>query len=452
MPKQYAPGAPGRNPVVPEARTAYDSYMKTTLRIPALLGPAGPVTVSLTVALTMAFSLLTAPAVEAASPAGRPAIELVETAPIETSLDNPDLREAHEVWVEMIDGAQNALAFEQFYVSSEPGSRLEPVIAAVERAAARGVAIRFLVDKRFEKTYAETIARLDAFDGVTTRVLDTRTLMGGVQHSKYFVVDDNEIFVGSQNFDWRALEHIQELGVRVTSPQLAHEFLAIFEIDWAAAKPKEGEAPIAVMKREATTWTDLTLPIAGDSVVVRPAFSPKGHLRDESMWDLPQMVAMIDSAKTSVRAQMLTYKAKNRDEYWAVLDSALISAAARGVRVELLVSHWCERKGTIESLKELQEVPNIEVRILTPPEWSGGFIPYARVIHSKYMVVDGARSWVGTSNWERGYFYDSRNMGLVIEGAAIGGRLGRYFENGWTSEYTEPVDPAREYETPHIAD
>lgn len=164
------------------------------------------------------------------------------------------------------------------------------------------------------------------------------------------------------------------------------------------------------------------------------------------------MVAMIDSAKTSVRVQMLTYKAKNRGEYWATLDSALLKAAARGVPVELLVSHWCGRKGTIESLKELQSLANIEVRILTPPEWSGGFIPYARVIHSKYLVVDGTRCWVGTSNWERGYFYESRNMGLVIEGTAIAGRLDHYFAKGWTSEYTEPVDPAREYDTPRTAE
>ncbi|NNE07687.1 MAG: phospholipase [Gemmatimonadetes bacterium] len=423
-------------------------------------------TIAAAFALSIAFILPSSPPHAAAPHAERPAIELVETAPIETSLDSPDLREAHEVWVEMIDGAERSLAFEHFYASSEPGSRLETVIAAIERAAGRGVTVRFVLDRQFAELYGETIERLDDIEGVEARILDTRALMGGVQHAKFFIVDGREIFVGSQNFDWRALEHIMELGVRVASEPVAREFLAIFDIDWAAARPAaqiEGEdeddsnagadaSRIAVLKRDAD-WTDVTIRTGDDSVRVRPALSPQGHLSDESMWDLPQIVALIDSAKTSVRVQLLTYKANTRDKrYWPMLDGALRDAAARGVKVELLVSHWCQRRGTIEGLKSLQALPNLEVRILTPPEWSGGFIPFARVIHSKYLVADGARCWIGTSNWERGYFYTSRNMGLVIEGTAIAGRLDRYFENGWTSSYAETVDLAREYPAPRVSE
>lgn len=422
-------------------------------------------------ALTIAFWFPAAPADAAAPHAERPAIELVETAPIETSLDSPDLREAHEVWVEMIDGAERSLAFEHFYASSEPGSRLEPVIAAIERAAGRGVAVRFVLDRQFAELYGETIERLDGIDGVEARILDTRALMGGVQHAKFFIVDGHEIFVGSQNFDWRALEHIMELGVRVASEPIALEYLAIFDIDWAAAKPaahadgddgakdtdskgepNAGASRIAVVKRDAD-WTHVTIRTGDDSVRVRPALSPQGHLSDESMWDLPQIVSLIDSAKSSVRVQLLTYKSNTRDRhYWPTLETSLRDAAARGVKVELLVSHWCQRRYTIEGIKSLQALANVEVRILTPPEWSGGFIPFARVIHSKYLVVDGTRCWIGTSNWERGYFYTSRNMGLIIEGAAIAGRLDRYFENGWTSAYAETVDPGREYPAPRVSE
>ena len=395
-------------------------------------------------------------------PASSP-IEFVESFPIESTLDNEDLREAHEVWVEMIDGASSSLAFEQFYASSEPGSRLETVIEAIERAADRGVTVRFLVDRRFEDLYPETIERLGARDGIESRILDTRRVMGGVQHAKFFIVDAREVFVGSQNFDWRALDHIQELGLRVEDERLAHEFLAIFEADWASADmdPAESaeaesdgarETRLSIVKRE-TDWTHVTLPVGGDSVRVRPAFSPKGHLSDESHWDLPQMLEIIDEAETNVRVQLLTYKANTRDKtYWGDLEGALRNAAARGVSVQLLLSHWCTRAGTIEGLKSLQALPGIEVRILTPPAWSGGFIPFARVVHAKYLVADGARCWLGTSNWERGYFYQSRNMGLVIDGAAIAGRLDEYFVNGWESEYTETVDLARDYPPPRVSE
>lgn len=46
--------------------------------------------------------------------------------------------------------------------------------------------------------------------------------MGGVQHAKYF---------GSQNFDWRAIEHIQELGLRVRVPEVVQALGALFEYD-----------------------------------------------------------------------------------------------------------------------------------------------------------------------------------------------------------------------------
>ena len=62
---------------------------------------------------------------------------------------------------------------------------------------------------------------------------------------------------------------------------------------------------------------------------------------------------------------------------------------------------------------------NIEVKLVTIPEWSGGFIPFARVIHAKYLVVDAEHSWLGTSNWSKDYFFKSRNVGIVVNGLAL---------------------------------
>src|SRR5262249_26536125 len=136
---------------------------------------------------------------------------------------------------------------------------------------------------------------------------------------------------------------------------------------------------------------------AGASARVTPVFSPKGWLVDEKLWDLPQIIQMIDGAKHTVRGQLLTYQAQGRDGYFDQLESALRRAAARGVTVQLLVADWCKRPGAIEGLKSLQVLPNVTVKLVTIPAWSGGYVPFARVIHAKYLVVDGERSWVGTS-------------------------------------------------------
>src|SRR5439155_1921614 len=146
--------------------------------------------------------------------------------------------------------------------------------------------------------------------------------------------------------------------------------------------------------------------------------SPKDLLPDDSLWELPRIVALIDGAKSSVRVQLLTYKMTGRDDYFPDLENALRRAAARGVKVQLLVADWCMRKGTIEGLQALEPLPNIDVKLVTIPQWSGGYIPFARVCHAKYLVVDAKNAWIGTSNWEKDYSYRSRNVGVILEGGA----------------------------------
>ena len=157
--------------------------------------------------------------------AGHPEFELVESAPIETVLDNPDIRNTYEVWLEMINGAKKSLDIEQFYISNRAGEPLEDIIATIERAADRGVAVRIIAEAKFYKTYPETIERLRRNKNIEARLIDFGKIAGGIQHAKYFIVDGKSVFLGSQNFDWRALKHIHELGIRVRNAEAARIYL-----------------------------------------------------------------------------------------------------------------------------------------------------------------------------------------------------------------------------------
>ncbi|WP_224244511.1 phospholipase D-like domain-containing protein [Hyalangium gracile] len=387
-------------------------------------------------------------AAESTSATAEPDLVLVESSPVETPMDHPDIPDAWRVWPEMIGSATRTLDIEQFYVSNTPGGRLEPVIQAIEAAADRGVRVRLLAEEKFARQYPETLERLAARRGITVRRMDTAKSMGGVQHAKYFVVDGREAYFGSQNFDWRSLEHIQELGLRVRVPEVVRALGAVFEYDWALAA---GATPAPV-----TSGTGGLGPFParfdGETVRVSPAFSPQGFLPDPATWDLQRMVGLIDSAKRSVRVQLLTYRAKARDGgEFRELDKALRRASARGVKVELLVADWSKRSGTIEGLQALHAPPGLTVKMATIPRASSGFIPFARVVHAKYMVVDGETSWVGTSNWERDYFTQTRNVGLFIEGPAFARQLERFFSDTWTSPYSAEVDPKATYTPPAIS-
>lgn len=414
----------------------------------AVLGPAPP-----------AGALAGGP--EVADATGTSRLQFVETAPVETSLDHPDLPEAFEVWLEMIGAARSSIDLAQFYASDDPdgGSRLTPVIEALESAARRGVRLRFLADRGFHRTYPEVLDRLGARDGIEVRLYDGRALAGGVLHAKYFVVDGIEAYLGSQNFDWRSLTHIQELGARIREPRVARALLDVFETDWALA----GGADPGTRTRSADLSAEARpFPVTvamggvspgGDSVRVTPVASPRGWLPDETLWDLPCIIGLIDGACSTVRLQLLTYRATERDGgYFEELESALRRAAARGVTVQLLLSDWCKRPGTIEGLQSLEPLPFVEVRLVTIPPASRGFIPFARVIHAKYLVTDGARAWIGTSNWEGDYFHRSRNLGLIVEGEPAGALLDRFFLDGWNGPYAAPVDPCAAYAPPRIAE
>lgn len=398
--------------------------------------------------------------------AGYPDFEIVESAPIETSLDHADIRNASDVWLEMIGGATTSLDFAEFYASDDPGDANDPidkVVAAIEAAAARGVKVRFVSSSTFYKTYPQIVDRLRASigDGASPRcasegrgvlLLDFKAVAGGVLHAKYFIVDGETVYLGSQNFDWRSLAHIQEIGVRVHDRAVAAGMMAVYDTDWLTALGQAKVQMECVMPSIREDFPVVREMAPEESAAIAPVASPRDFLPGGVPWDEPRLVAMIDGAKTSVAVQLLTYKPVSGGEYYDVLDGALRRAAARGVKVRLLCADWCKRPSTIPYLKSLTVVPNIEVRMVTFPEWSGGFIPFARVVHSKYMTVDGRASWIGTSNWERDYFHESRNVGVTIENAKIAGILERFFASGWESEYAYRVDPAAEYAPPRISE
>ncbi|HEY1955787.1 MAG TPA: phospholipase D-like domain-containing protein [Polyangiaceae bacterium] len=343
-------------------------------------------------------------------------VTLAESVPRETTLDRPDVPNAPDVWLDMIDHATRSLDLAEFYISDQPGSKLHAVLDAVERAAARGVHVRLLVDATFYAKYPEVPDAWSHRANMEVRHLD---LKPGVLHAKYFVVDGREAYVGSQNFDWRSLEHIVEMGARVRAPHVVAAVESIFAADWDAAGGKPFRLAVSRLSDGSITL----------------GASPK-KLVPENLWDLPRLLTWIGDAKKTLRVQSLTYKTKNRDgSPFHDLDDAVRAAAARGVSVELLVSTWTEKD---EAVASLAKVPHVVVRVLDIPKFSGGDIPFARVAHAKFAVFDDSRAWLGTGNWEGDYFLASRNLSLFFDHDDTARELGRVFDDEWQSVYARP--------------
>jgi phosphatidylserine/phosphatidylglycerophosphate/cardiolipin synthase-like enzyme len=396
---------------------------------------------ALCAALLLAGVPLTALAQEEAPP-----LEFVESVPVETSLDDPAIRNTLPVWLELIAGARRTLDIEQFYISPQPGEALDRVLAAVRAAAGRGVRVRVIVDARMHRTYPHAPSALDSVEGMDVRVLDFRPVAGGIQHAKFFIVDGRVTFLGSQNFDWRALTHIRELGLIVRDESTTAVYARVFETDWriaGGAAPQEAAAAL----RDAGAVRTRTVPLPeGGEAELFPTVSPLALHGDSAIWDETAMLTLVAEATREVFLQFLSYGVRSRDgTRWTLLDDALRAAAARGVDVRLVVADWGKGTPAEEAVKELAGVPGIRVRYSVIPEWSGGYVSYARVEHCKYILADGTRFWLGTSNAEKSYFHTSRNLGIVARSAQLGGRLRDFFLRGWDSPYGEPLVPGRTY-------
>ncbi|MCX6143726.1 MAG: phospholipase D-like domain-containing protein [Ignavibacteriales bacterium] len=373
-------------------------------------------------------------------------IEIVESIPAGTILDNPDIRNAHEVWLEMIGRTHITLDIEEFYISHEPGKLLEDVLAAIYSAANRGVKVRVIIDGRMYKTYPASADSLGRYRNIEVRRIDFGSIGGGIQHAKYFIVDGKEVFVGSQNFDWRALEHIHELGLRINSKEFASAYSDVFNLDWQLASLTPEAIKTFSMTRKTYSMPIRVTGKNGDVASVEPTSSPIGWVPDSALWDERAIVGVIDGSQRTLTLQFLSYSpSERRGGKYTVIDDAIRRAAKRGVKVRMIVSDWQKGSLAVTALKELANAPNIEVAFTAIPEWSGGYVSFARVEHCKYIVADESKFWLGTSNCEKSYFYSTRNMGVVCSSPTLAATLAKIFLRSWNSPYKELITQNGEY-------
>ena len=347
-------------------------------------------------------------------------IELVESTPLELKADDPLTRNTALVWKQLFSEAENSIDIGCFYIS--PGGETDsfaPIWQELKTASQRGVQLRILVDKHFSSKYPAPLEEIASWKNTELRLSDYSP---SVMHAKYTIIDKKKAFVGSQNFDYRALDHIFELGYLVSEKRLVQNIQDIFEMDWqnkelSSSKSTSSNHPYSIVA------------------------APPNRLPGNVTHDLPHILRLIDQAQSRIEIQLLSYSNFGHSkEHWYVLDEALIGAQKRGVEVHLLVSDWSIKGKKGKSIKNLA-AHGINLRYASIPKHSSGPIPYARTIHSKFMVVDRKHCWLGTSNWSKDYFTQSRNIGILIKQKRDCLKLSAHFNRLYRSEWTHLLQP-----------
>ncbi|GAA0913605.1 phospholipase D-like domain-containing protein [Rothia nasimurium] len=398
-------------------------------------------------ALAAAFALI--PLSSHAAPAARQqsTFEWVESVPEETSYGLPDTARTGPTWLSMIKGAKDHIDIAAFYLTNPPGHALSPIVDALVAQAKKGVRVNLLIDTSFMHESQPWVDALTGLPGITIRQMPVKDLTGGVLHVKFMEIDDRDVFVGSQNWDWRAIQHIHEVGVHIGDERIGKTFRAEFDHLWHLAE-KPADALVAAPLVAAPSFEPATVlsPVVingkddGPSTIF-PAFSPAALQPSWLTLEAPTLTQMLDQARTRIRIQVMTmsaFKDFGPKGYWTALDLAIRNAAARGVQVQVIVADWALRGHDLAYLQSLALMPGVEVKYSSLPQASSGPIPYARVEHAKYALVDDESGFVGTGNWSWSYFESAVNASIFIHGPLVR-PLGRIFDADWNGPYVKPL-------------
>lgn len=132
--------------------------------------------------------------------------------------------------VSLIDGATRSLEIYNEEMADDE------VIAALGRAAERGVAVHIIM------TYSADWKR--AWDALEAKGAEVRTFpdisSGLYIHAKAITADDARVFIGSENFSATSLDQNRELGIVLEDRSAVNVFRTVFEKDWTAAEPFRG--------------------------------------------------------------------------------------------------------------------------------------------------------------------------------------------------------------------
>lgn len=386
----------------------------------------------------------------------------------------------HEALIDLIDSAKKTLRIASFYVtlsaepdyashpSAAPGKRvLEAIVAAVDR----GVDLEVVIDHSTKRPMNE-LSDIQTLESIgKLRFLNmTKFFQSGVMHSKFLIADNQSLYLGSANFDWRSYTQVKELGIKFDRCHtVAADLDKIFQTYMYLSEVDEMPAQLpAHLNTAINEYSPLNLKLDQLNSTLFLGSSPQefNGLEDSTdrTEDIEGLLKIIEKARRHIDISVMNYSPRTEflgpKKLWPRIDDALRRAATeRGVRVRLLFSRW-SKSSPMEQMwyRSLNAIQNkylrgggIYVKLYQVPAFDDfqEKLPWARVKHDKYIVTDNGL-YIGTSNFAPEYFINTCGVGLVIEPKAkyykpgskksIIEKMQALFERDYLSEYSHDLD------------
>jgi len=235
-----------------------------------------------------------------------------------------------------------------------------------------------------------------------------------LQHGKLMISDRIHALVSTGNFNSSSF-----CNSNVTLSRCNKDLTIVTRERWAVA----GLAK--VFEHDFTGTPYSVESILGNATQSRISVSPIAK---------PAMVSLIESAEEMIEVQAQYM----RDP---TLNESLMRAAERGIRVNLTLASACSfGRVTPEAAVKLTEnlLPleqaGIDIRMFTSSNLIGGRPGY---MHSKAILVDRARGWVGSINGSTASLVSNREFGVFFDNKSWIETLGSIVESDHLSTFNE---------------
>jgi cardiolipin synthase len=308
-----------------------------------------------------------------------------------------------------LDGAEREIHLESYIF--EPDATGQAVIAALTRAARRGVRVKLLLDGFGARAFPPALARSLRAAGIALvfyrpEVAPFRLRRYRLRrlHRKMAVIDARLAFVGGINIidDSNAPDrpsHRYDYAVQVEGPLLADIYPAIWRLWWLVRWSRIGRRPRRTRP----------LPVvAGARGTVAAEFVQRDNLRSRRAIEESYLDA-IRAAHSEILVANAYFLPGRR------VRQALVEAAARGVRVVLVLQGRSDHRLYQLAARALYRYfleSGIEIH-----EY------HASELHAKAAVVDADWATVGSSNIDPFSLMLSREANVVVHDRAFARQL-----------------------------
>jgi cardiolipin synthase A/B len=329
-------------------------------------------------ALPLVLACATSPDPEAVTPDGKTDSPDSDNAPDFCSAFDPrpmpiDVAvtpEAGEApYLAALQGAQHSIDL-QVYLMGYGG-----ILDQLKAKAAAGVSVRVILDSAKIDTNQKYFDLLTAA-GAQVKWSDDRFVY---QHSKFFIVDNEVAVISTGNFSKTYSIELERNHV-ATDRDAADlkDLRAMFDADWAGV------------------GATFTLPCT--RLLVAPI-----NARE-------RILALIDSAQTTLEIESMQFGD-------AAVRAAVKARVLAGVSVRALIADPSWISANTYAAQYLADLG-------VPAKW----IPH---LHTKVMVVDGARAYLGSENLSSNSLDNNREVGLIVTDPSSIAPIATTFESDW---------------------